>query len=123
MDQTQFTEALVHILQSGADIETIERQIGDLYMEMGFPESLAREAARLMLVHGNDPRFSPAMRGSDWKTSSGPTPPAASSSTSASGRSKSLAGLPMTSVSFPSLFRRTKSQPVNRSLFLGPSRT
>jgi tetratricopeptide (TPR) repeat protein len=55
MDQTQFTEALVRILQSGADIETIERQIGDLYMEMGFPESLAREAARLMLVHGNDP--------------------------------------------------------------------
>ncbi|MBL9134847.1 MAG: CHAT domain-containing protein [Verrucomicrobiales bacterium] len=55
MDQTQFTEALVRILQSGADIETIERQVGDLYLEMGFPEPMAREAARLMLVHGNDP--------------------------------------------------------------------
>src|SRR5678816_4457818 len=55
MDQAEYTQRLVRILESGADLETIERDLAGLGVDMGFPEALAKQWASLLLQYGNDP--------------------------------------------------------------------
>ncbi len=55
MDEAESTQRLVRILESGADLETIESELEILAVDMGFPEPVARQWAVLLLLHGNDP--------------------------------------------------------------------
>ena len=54
MDQQEFGERLVALIQTSPDVATFERGALPLFMEAGYPESLAREMVEIMLTSGND---------------------------------------------------------------------
>ncbi|CAN5627351.1 hypothetical protein BH23GEM9_BH23GEM9_05140 [soil metagenome] len=54
MDEQEFTQRLVALIESGPDVETFERAALELYVEAGHPEPLAREFVEILVTSGSD---------------------------------------------------------------------
>jgi CHAT domain-containing protein/tetratricopeptide (TPR) repeat protein len=54
MDNADFIKRYIEIIESGADLETVEAEFARMAVDMGFPPDLAPRWASLLMEHGRD---------------------------------------------------------------------